>query len=54
LEHINAERISGIDAALLGIAQPTYAKQEASNTLRKSSREKIAIALGITAAQLDF
>ncbi|RXZ38461.1 XRE family transcriptional regulator [Oxalobacteraceae bacterium CAVE-383] len=41
-------------ASRLDIAQPTYAKQEASNTLRKSSREKIAIALGITAAQLDF
>jgi hypothetical protein len=41
-------------AGRLGIAQPTYAKQEASNTLRKNSRDKIAVALGITAAQLDF
>ena len=41
-------------ASRLGIAQPTYAKQEASDSLRKSSVEKIAAALGITSAQLDF
>lgn len=41
-------------AGRLGIAQPSYAKQEASANLRKSSREKIAAALGITAEQLDF
>ncbi|MFI4940216.1 MAG: helix-turn-helix domain-containing protein [Burkholderiales bacterium] len=38
----------------LGISQPSYAKQEASDKLRKSSREKIAAALGIAANQLDF
>ncbi len=38
----------------LGIAQPSYAKQEASNALRKASRNKIAAALGINSAQLDF
>ena len=41
-------------AGRLGIAQSSYAKQEASNNLRKVSREKIAVALGITSAQLDF
>ncbi|AZY49691.1 transcriptional regulator [Bordetella avium] len=38
----------------LGISQSAYAQQENSERLRKSSREKIATALGITAAQLDF
>ncbi|CAJ48918.1 helix-turn-helix domain-containing protein [Bordetella avium] len=38
----------------LGISQSAYAQQENSERLRKSSREKIAAALGITAAQLDF
>jgi DNA-binding XRE family transcriptional regulator len=41
-------------AARLGISQSAYAQQEGSARLRKSSREKIAAALGITAAQLDF
>ena len=41
-------------AARLGISQPAYAQQETSNTLRKSTREKIAKALDISAAQLDF
>ncbi|WP_317203349.1 helix-turn-helix transcriptional regulator [Janthinobacterium sp.] len=41
-------------ASRLGIAQPSYAKQEASNALRKASRNKIAAALGINSAQLDF
>jgi|GEM_PF-5950858 len=41
-------------AARLGISQPAYAKQESSQKLRKSSRERIAAALGITAEQLDF
>jgi transcriptional regulator with XRE-family HTH domain len=41
-------------AARLGITQPSYAKQEASANLRKVSRDKIAAALGITSAQLDF
>jgi DNA-binding XRE family transcriptional regulator len=41
-------------AARLGISQPSYAKQEASEALRKSTLEKIAKALGITTEQLDF
>ncbi|HEV3106291.1 MAG TPA: helix-turn-helix transcriptional regulator, partial [Trinickia sp.] len=41
-------------AQRLGISQSAYAQQESSPRLRKSSREKIAAALGITAAQLDF
>jgi predicted transcriptional regulator len=38
----------------LGITQSAYAQQESSDRLRKSSREKIASALGITQEQLDF
>lgn len=41
-------------AARLGIAQPSYAKQETSERLRKTSRAKIAMALGISTDQLDF
>jgi DNA-binding XRE family transcriptional regulator len=41
-------------AQRLGISQPSYAKQEASDSLRRSSTEKIAAALGITVEQLDF
>ncbi|MBB2920149.1 transcriptional regulator with XRE-family HTH domain [Cupriavidus alkaliphilus] len=41
-------------AARLGISQPAYAQQENSARLRKTSRERIAAALGITAAQLDI
>ncbi|MFS8974183.1 helix-turn-helix transcriptional regulator [Cupriavidus necator] len=41
-------------AARLGISQPAYAQQENGSRLRKSSRERIAAALGITAAQLDI
>ncbi|VWB32756.1 DNA-binding protein [Burkholderia diffusa] len=41
-------------AARPGISQSAYAQQERSEKLRKSTREKIAAALGITAAQLDF
>ncbi|MFC5429160.1 helix-turn-helix domain-containing protein [Paraburkholderia denitrificans] len=41
-------------AMRLGISQSAYAQQEVSEKLRKSSREKIAAALGITNAQLDF
>ncbi|MEI2416199.1 helix-turn-helix transcriptional regulator [Orrella sp. JC864] len=41
-------------ARRLGISQSAYAQQENSERLRKASREKIAGALGITAAQLDF
>mgnify|MGYP002651307447 CR=1 FL=1 len=41
-------------AGRLGISQSAYAQQENSNRLRKSSRERIAAALCIEAAQLDF
>ncbi len=41
-------------AERLGISQSAYAQQEGSDRLRKASREKIAAALGIEAAQLDF
>lgn len=41
-------------AQRLGIAQSSYAKQEASDALRRSTIEKIAAALGITFEQLDF
>lgn len=41
-------------AKKLGISQPAYAAQEASEKIRKSTREKIAFALGIHAGQLDF
>jgi DNA-binding XRE family transcriptional regulator len=41
-------------AARLGISQSAYAQQEASERLRKSSREKIAGALAIKPEQLDF
>jgi DNA-binding XRE family transcriptional regulator len=38
----------------LGISQSAYAQQENSERLRKSSRQKIAGALGIVDEQLDF
>ena|SRR5690606_24337645 len=41
-------------AQRLEITQPAYAQQENSERLRKSTREKIAAALGITQEQLDF
>jgi predicted transcriptional regulator len=41
-------------AARLGISQSAYAQQEGSERLRKSTREKIAAALGISGEQLDF
>lgn len=41
-------------ATRLGISQPSYAKQENSDSLRRSTIEKIAAALGITVEQLDF
>lgn len=43
------------DVALrMGVTQSAYAQLEASQNLRKASREKIAEALGISAGQLDF
>ncbi|MBO4122077.1 helix-turn-helix transcriptional regulator [Cupriavidus gilardii] len=41
-------------AGRLGISQSAYAQQERSEGLRKSTRAKIAAALGIQAQQLDF
>ncbi len=41
-------------AQRMGITQSAYAQLEASQKLRKSSREKIASALGIGPGQLDF
>lgn len=41
-------------ARRMGITQSAYAQLEASEKLRKSSREKIATALGISPGQLDF
>ena len=37
----------------MGISQSAYAQLEASSKLRKSSREKIARAMGISEQQLD-
>ena len=39
-------------ARRLGVSQSAYAQQEAKESLRKSSREKIANALGIEPGQL--
>ena len=39
-------------ARRLGISQSAYAQQEAKESVRKSTREKIAKALGITPEQL--
>ena len=41
-------------AARMGVTQSAYAQLESSAKLRKSSREKMAAALGISAGQLDF
>ncbi|OOR99785.1 transcriptional regulator [Haemophilus paracuniculus] len=41
-------------AEKLGISQPAYAKYEKSQSLRKTTKAKIATALGINVAQLDF
>ncbi|MBV8666982.1 MAG: helix-turn-helix transcriptional regulator [Burkholderiaceae bacterium] len=41
-------------AGRLGISQPSYAKQEGSESLRPATMKKIAVALGISADQLDF
>jgi DNA-binding XRE family transcriptional regulator len=38
----------------MGVTQGAYAQLEASQNLRKASREKIATALGISPGQLDF
>lgn len=41
-------------AARLGISQPSYAKQENSETLRRPTLGKIAKAFGIAVEQLEF
>lgn len=41
-------------ALRMGVTQGAYAQLEAKKAIRKSSREKIAIALGIHESQLDF
>lgn len=41
-------------ARRLSVTQSAYAQQESSDRLRKTTREKIAAALGITQVQLDF
>jgi DNA-binding XRE family transcriptional regulator len=41
-------------ARKLGMAQSSYSELENRKTIRKSSREKIANALGILPEQLDF
>ena len=41
-------------AQRMGITQGSYAQLEGKKTVRKSSREKIAKALGIHESQLDF
>lgn len=51
-EHLGLTQVEV--AKRLGVSQPTYAQLEGSETLRKSSRLRIAAALGILPAQLDF
>lgn len=41
-------------AKRLGITQPAYAQQEAGAKPRKATREKIAVAFGINADQLEL
>lgn len=41
-------------AKRLGISQSAYAQQEAAERPRKTTREKIAVALGIPAQSLDL
>ncbi|MDR0770108.1 MAG: helix-turn-helix domain-containing protein [Burkholderiales bacterium] len=41
-------------ARRMGVTQGAYAQLEAKKTIRKSSREKIAKALGVHESQLDF
>ena len=51
-EHM--ELIQSDVARRMGITQGAHAQLEAKKTIRKSSREKIAKALGMHEAQLDF
>jgi predicted DNA-binding protein (UPF0251 family) len=41
-------------AQKMGVSQSAYAQLEAKKTIRKSSREKVAKAIGIHESQLDF
>lgn len=41
-------------AARLGVSQSAYAQQENSERLRRTSLERIAVALGISTEQLDI
>ena len=52
-EHLNLTQAEM--ATRLGISQPAYSEQESGQLrLRKTTKEKIAAALGITLEQLDF
>lgn len=51
-EHL--ELTQTIVAQRMGISQGSYAELEGKKVIRKSSREKIARALGILQSQLDF
>lgn len=51
-EHLGLKQLEV--AVRMGISQPAYSHLEAKKQLSKSSREKIAAALGIRADQLDF
>jgi len=51
-EHLGLTQV-GV-AERLGISQSAYAQQENSARLRKDTRERIALVLGITDKQLDF
>jgi transcriptional regulator with XRE-family HTH domain len=41
-------------AKRMGISQPAFAQQEAVNKPRRATREKIALAFGIKADQLEL
>ncbi|WP_334067690.1 helix-turn-helix transcriptional regulator [Burkholderia cepacia] len=51
-EHLGLTRAEV--ARRIGISRSDYAKQEKREKLRKSMRKKVAAALDITIAQLDF
>ena len=51
-EHLGLNQVDVADR--LGISQPAYAKQEKSDNLRKSTKEKIAAAFRIDVSQLDW
>lgn len=51
-EHLGLTQAEVADR--LDISQPAFAQQESSDNLRKTSRTKIAKALGISPEQLDF